>query len=68
VEETIKRMQKIGVIEVRVFSEDYGRSGGGPQGTSEGFLEDEETVPEKALKGDGKSHGTAYVFLPTSDH
>jgi hypothetical protein len=47
------------------FDVGYGRSGGG---TSEGFLEDNEAVPDKALKGDAKSHGTAYVFLPMQDY
>lgn len=60
VKEIAKKLQKLGVIEVRVYSEDYGRRGGVGGETTDGFLdENDEVVPEKALKGDSKSHGTA---------
>lgn len=62
VQRIIQRMQKVGTIEIKVFSENYGKQGGDMNATSEGFLEsDDETIPEKALKGQAKSHGTAYV-------
>jgi hypothetical protein len=51
----------VGTIEIKVYREDYGKQGGPTPGTTKGFQRPNEVVPEKALKGDAKSHGTAYV-------
>ena len=60
-----QRMQKKGTIEIRVYNGDYGRKGGGTPGTSEGFFgRGNVHVPEKALKGQAKSHGTRYAVFP----
>jgi hypothetical protein len=57
-----QRLQKKGTIEIRVYNGDYGRKGGDTPGTSEGFLNKSSiNVPESALKGQAKSHGTRYV-------
>lgn len=61
-----QRMQKKGTIEVRVYYGDYGKKGGDTPGTSQGFSNKGTiTVPEKALKGQAKSHVTAFVTLPS---
>jgi hypothetical protein len=60
-----QRLQKKGTIEIRVYNGDYGRKGGDTPGTSEGFLNKSSiNVPESALKGQAKSHGTRYVEIP----
>lgn len=62
VDRIMQHMQKVGTIEIRVFSENYGKRGGDMDTASEGFLEsNDETIPEKALKGQAKSHSTACV-------
>ncbi|RDL33034.1 uncharacterized protein BP5553_08473 [Venustampulla echinocandica] len=55
-----QQLQKIGVIEIKVYRENYGILGGATPGDSSKFLNNKETdVPEKALKGgDAKTHGT----------
>jgi hypothetical protein len=60
-----QRFQKVGTIEIRVYSETAGREGGNTEAKFKDFLKDDVAeIPEKALKGDTKSHGTAYVSLP----
>jgi hypothetical protein len=55
-----QRMLKVGMIEIRVYRTTFGRPGGPTEASTEGFLDIEGTeVPEKALKGKAKSHGTA---------
>jgi hypothetical protein len=61
-----QRLQKKGTIEIRVYNGDYGRKGGDTPGTSEGFFKRGSiNVPEKALKGQAKSHGTRYATIPS---
>jgi len=60
-----QRFEKVGTIEIRVYSETAGREGGNTEAKFKDFLKDDVAeIPEKALKGDTKSHGTAYVSLP----
>lgn len=51
----------MGLIEVRVFREMYGRKGGATTASSNGFIRNSIEVPEKSIKGEAKSHGTAFV-------
>lgn len=48
-----QRMQKVGLIEVKVYREGYGKKGGGFETSPENFLKPQDTkkVPERALKG-----------------
>ena len=55
-----QKLKKVGVIEIRVHSETAGRVGGPVRYSVKGLmLEGTQDVPENALKGDAKSHGTA---------
>ena len=56
------RFKKVGMIEVKVYNETAGKEGGDTNVKFTGFLKKKVAgVHEKALKGDAKSHGTAYV-------
>ncbi|KAF7910814.1 uncharacterized protein EAF01_002323 [Botrytis porri] len=53
-------MAKIGKIEIKVYRTTYGKKGGDVKNSKKGFLtKKNREVPEKALKGEAKSHGTA---------
>ncbi|KAF7953831.1 uncharacterized protein EAE97_001230 [Botrytis byssoidea] len=53
-------MAKIGKIEIKVYRTMYGKKGGDVKNSKKGFLtKNNREVPEKALKGEAKSHGTA---------
>lgn len=56
-----QRMLPVGMIEIRAYRTTYGKPGGPTKWASRnGWLKRKgETVTEKALKGDAKSHGTA---------
>jgi hypothetical protein len=57
-----ERFKKVGMIEVKVYNETAGKKGGDTDVKFSSFLKgDVADVHEKALKGDAKSHGTAYV-------
>ena len=61
-----ERLRPVGTIEIRVFRQNYGRVGGDTAlfSNKEGFLgKGGVLAPEKALKGETKTHGAAYVFL-----
>lgn len=57
-----QRLLPVGTIEIKVYRESYGKQGGETPGTTIGFHNRNEVIPEKALKGEAKSHGTAYVI------
>lgn len=61
-----QRLLPVGTIEIKVYRENYGKQGGETPGTTKGFRIGNEVFPEKAMKGDAKSHGTTYVLLPAS--
>ncbi|TGO87593.1 hypothetical protein BPOR_0216g00030 [Botrytis porri] len=51
-------MAKIGKIEIKVYRTTYGKKGGDVKNSKKGFLtKKNREVPEKALKGEAKSHG-----------
>ncbi len=53
-------MRKVGTIEIKVYAENYGKKAGDADDTTGDFLDEEEDeIPEKAMKGDAKDHGTA---------
>jgi hypothetical protein len=57
-----ERLRPVGTIEIRVFRQNYGRPGGDTAlfSNKEGFLgKGGVLAPEKALKGETKSHGAA---------
>jgi hypothetical protein len=58
------RLQKVGTIEIKVYREWYGKKGGAAPGTGKGFFKADKVIPEKALKGDSKSHAVEYVLPP----
>ena len=60
-----ERLLPVGTIEIKVYRENYGKKGGETPGTTRGFHKQNEVIPEKALKGEAKSHGTRYV-IPSS--
>ncbi len=50
----------MGLIEIKVYRENYGRRGGSTPGIPKSFLSKEKrAVPEQALKGESKSHCTS---------
>jgi len=51
----------VGLIQVRVFREMYGTKGGATAASSSGFIKRSIEVPEKSIKGEAKSHGTAFA-------
>ncbi|ATZ49819.1 hypothetical protein BCIN_05g02230 [Botrytis cinerea B05.10] len=54
-----KSMAKIGKIEIKVYRTTYGKKGGDVKNSLKGFLtKNNREVPETALKGEAKSHGT----------
>ena len=55
-----QKLKKVGVIEIRVHSETAGRKAPPKQYSGEGLLllSEHHNVPETALKGDAKTHGT----------
>lgn len=55
------QLNKVGVIEIKVYREYYGKKGGAAPGTGKGFFNTDKEIPEKALKGDAKSHAIEYV-------
>lgn len=60
VKDAAKRLQSAGTIEVKVYNAGCGKYGGDLKPIPKGFLQSDGTVvPEKALKGLLKSHGTA---------
>lgn len=59
VERLKETMKKVGVIEIRVNSATAGRTGDhGDYSEKDLALQDANEVPENALKGDAKTHGT----------
>jgi hypothetical protein len=66
VERLTMQLNKVGIIEIKVYREVYGEKGGAAPGTGKGFFKTDKEIPEKALKGDAKSHAIEFVnhFFP----
>lgn len=60
-----QRLQPVGTIEIKLFRQNYGQKGGPTEifSTRDGFLgKGGIEAPEKALKGETKSHGATFVL------